>query len=203
MQIFGRLGQALLALYSWYVFSLYATTSMETAPATFGFYRTIFLESGPSLWSTINLIRDFTSRKGLRSRTATTFMIATMLFIVAFPTLGSAMTGYTSAIKSYVPDHQDNNLIRFDRFDPVMYIIHDGSRAGLQDEYAVTMPRDRAKNGAQVNVSTELRVALIIRLTKTRILFLRILPTTHLVLVQHIPSTKISMTFFIQASLPV
>jgi hypothetical protein len=48
------------------------------------------------------------------------------------------MTGYTSIVKAYVPDHQDGNWIRFDRFTQVLYTIHDGDRVGQTKNYLVT-----------------------------------------------------------------
>ncbi|KAF1975556.1 hypothetical protein BU23DRAFT_441890, partial [Bimuria novae-zelandiae CBS 107.79] len=130
--VFGRVGQAILA------WSLYVTTSMETAPITYHSYRVIFLETGPSLWSTVRLIRDFVSRRGLNSKFAMFFMVATMAFALAFPTLTSAMKGYTSIAKAYVPDHENGNRIRFDSFALVLYTIHDGERIGQTNDHLVT-----------------------------------------------------------------
>ncbi|KAF2440444.1 hypothetical protein P171DRAFT_100866 [Karstenula rhodostoma CBS 690.94] len=136
--VFGRIGQLVLVLFSSHVFSIYVTASMETAPITYNSYRAIFLEPNPSFWSTVALIRDFTSRRSLHSNLAMVFMVATMTFTIAFPTLASAMTGYTSAQKAYVPDHQNGNMIRFDNFGLLLYTIHDGERVGLTNEYLVT-----------------------------------------------------------------
>lgn len=127
-QVVGRVGQTALAWCSWHVFSLYVTTSMETAPITFNSYRAIFMENGPSLSSTVLLLRDFVSRKGLHSKIAMAFMMVTIIFTLAFPTLASAMTGYTTTSEAYVPDHQNVNQIRFDQFASLLYTIHDGER---------------------------------------------------------------------------
>ena len=61
-------------------------------------------------------------------------MVATMLFILAFPTLMSAMSGYDSNVVSRVQDG-DNNLVPFDKFVRVLYVIHDGWRVGKEGEY--------------------------------------------------------------------
>jgi hypothetical protein len=53
------------------------------------------MQSEASFRATVRMIRDFTSRRGLKSKIAMVFMIATMIFVMAFPTLASAMTGYT------------------------------------------------------------------------------------------------------------
>lgn len=111
---------------------------METAPITYQSYRAVFLETGPSFWSTVLVIWDFCHRKRLHSPIAMVFMVASMVFTLCFPTFGGAMTGYTSMVKAHVPDHQDGNWIRFDRFTQVLYTIHDGDRIGQSKDYFVT-----------------------------------------------------------------
>ncbi|KAF2020102.1 hypothetical protein BU24DRAFT_477246 [Aaosphaeria arxii CBS 175.79] len=136
--IVGRGGQALLALCSWRVFALYVTTSMEVKPVTYGSFGSIFIQFGPSVSSIGGLVRDFTFRKSLHSKIAMIFIIASMAFILSFPTLASAMTGYTGFVKSYVPDPQTGNFIRFDQLRPVAYIIHDGERIKQNETFFVT-----------------------------------------------------------------
>jgi hypothetical protein len=151
--MFGRVGQALLALFSWHAFSIHTTVSMGTSPTTYQFYRTIFLESSPSFRSTIGLISNPTSLKSIRSKTAMAFMVATMIFILAFPTLAGAMTGYTSVVKAYIPDISDANMIRFDSFDAIIYVIHDGKRIKIQDNQIVTVVRKQSEDLGSSNVS--------------------------------------------------
>lgn len=135
-QVFGRGGQALLAMVSWSVFVKYVTTSMEVMPVTFATYRTIFLQDQAPIFAIPRLIRDFSTRLALHSRFAMTFMIISMIFIWAFPTLGSAMTGYSSNVKPFVPD-AENNLISFGKFSHHLYTIHDGKRINQSNEYMV------------------------------------------------------------------
>lgn len=54
-------------------------------------------------------------------------MLATMLLILAFPTLGSAMTGYTPKSHPYIPDDQGFN-IPYEKYGNILYVIHDGDR---------------------------------------------------------------------------
>lgn len=54
-------------------------------------------------------------------------MVATMFFILAFPTLMSAMSGYDSNVVSRVEDGEDN-LVPFDKYSRLLYVIHDGWR---------------------------------------------------------------------------
>ncbi|KAF2467368.1 uncharacterized protein BDR25DRAFT_173805, partial [Lindgomyces ingoldianus] len=125
----GRGGQALIAVTSWKVFAKYVTVSMEVMPVTFNTYRTVFLQNDSHVVAVPRLARDFTLRRGLRSKIAMVFMIATMIFIWSFPSFAGAMTGYSANVKSYVLDESDN-YIPFDGFRPVLYVIHDGWRIG-------------------------------------------------------------------------
>lgn len=86
----------MLAYYSWKVFSVQVRVSMENAPITYRTYWVTYLQSEASCRSIFRLIRDFTLKRQLQSKTAMVFMIATMIFVMAFPTLASAMTGYTA-----------------------------------------------------------------------------------------------------------
>lgn len=110
---------------------------MNATPVTFNTYRTVFLQNDSSLVAIPRLIRDFARRRGLHSTTAMVFMIATMIFILVFPSFASAMTGYSGRLKSYIPD-ASNNYISFDGFRSVLYVIHDGWRIGKTGDYVVT-----------------------------------------------------------------
>jgi hypothetical protein len=62
------------------------------------------------------------------------FMIATMVFILAFPTLVSAMSGYDANVASRIHD-RENNLIPFNNYSRVLYVIHDGWRINQDGNY--------------------------------------------------------------------
>ncbi len=47
------------------------------------------------------------------------------------------MTGYTPHIKAFVTS-ETGVLIPYSDFQPVVYIVHDGSRVNLTDDYVVT-----------------------------------------------------------------
>lgn len=89
------------------------------------------------------------------------FMVATMIFILAFPTLAGAMTGYTSVVKAYIPDITDANMIRFDSFDAIIYVIHDGKRIKIQDNQIVTVVRQQSEDLGSSNVSDRSLVPLL------------------------------------------
>ncbi|KAI3393152.1 hypothetical protein diail_4677 [Diaporthe ilicicola] len=132
----GRLGQSLLACFSWKAFSVYVRASMETNPITYRTFWTTFMQREPSLQSITRLIRDFASKRGLRSKVAMAFMVITMLFVMAFPTLASAMTGYTANNEAVIK-MQDGTQTPFGDFRQLTAIIHDGSRVGLEADYKV------------------------------------------------------------------
>ncbi|KAF9768377.1 hypothetical protein IL306_014346 [Fusarium sp. DS 682] len=100
--VVDRGGQTLLALISWRAFSDYLAVSIMTKPAT---YTTVWLlrfQTDPSFVSIMGLLHQFIWRRGLASRAAMSFMVAAALLILAFPTVASSMTGYTTVNKVYI-----------------------------------------------------------------------------------------------------
>lgn len=126
-----------MAYYSWQAFSSYVRVSMETGPVTFDTFFATHLEETASLKSTVKMVRDFSTRRCLRSRPAMAFIIATMIYILAWPTIAGAMTGYTSAESAFVSDIR-GSLTPLENFLPVLYVIHDGWRVDLEGDYLVT-----------------------------------------------------------------
>jgi hypothetical protein len=133
----GRGGQLLMALVSWREFGRYLTICMETQPVTYQLFRTIFIENDASVLSTYRTIRSFIWQRRLRSNTAMIFMTATMIFILAFPTLISAMSGYDLNVASRIQD-SENNLVPFNKYSRVLYVIHDGWRIEQDGNYWIT-----------------------------------------------------------------
>lgn len=129
---------------------------MEVQPVTFNTFRIVFLQNESLVLAIPRIIRDFARRRGLQSKFAMTFIVMTMLFILIFPTLGSAMTGYSGNVEAYVPDTSNNN-IPFSSFRPLYYIIHDGDRVGLTKDYEVFAP---SENGAHPQRHHELQLTL-------------------------------------------
>lgn len=82
------------------------------------------------------------------------FMVVTMLFVLAWPTIASAMTGYDSNNVAFVKI-RDGSLIRFNSFSPLLYTIHDGSRLdGLTDEYLVPCCSDSGQSFLILNFAS-------------------------------------------------
>lgn len=109
---------------------------MEVQPITYQLFRTIFLENEASLPSTYGTIKSLLWQRRLRSKTAMAFIAFTMVFILAFPTIASAMSGYDANVASYLPD-REGNFIPFNNFSRVLYVIHDGSRINQSEEYQI------------------------------------------------------------------
>jgi hypothetical protein len=138
LQGVGRGGQFLLAFISWRVFAKYLTVCMDIQPINYRLFRTVFLENEASLPSTFNTIRGFVWQRKLRSKTAMIFMATTMIFIIAFPTLTSAMSGYDANVASYVPEDVNNpTYLPFKDFSRALYVIHDGWRIKEDGNYYI------------------------------------------------------------------
>ncbi|GAW22628.1 hypothetical protein ANO14919_121700 [Xylariales sp. No.14919] len=126
--VVGRGGQACLALVSWRLFADCATVSLVTQPLSFAAFRTIFLESEPSIFSTWTIAKSFIFQKRVASKFTSGFIIFDMVFILAWPTLISAATGYVPITWPVIREQgseENPNLIAFSRFRPIAYIIHD------------------------------------------------------------------------------
>ncbi|KAI8626410.1 hypothetical protein F5Y19DRAFT_222498 [Xylariaceae sp. FL1651] len=142
--IVGRCGQAILGFFSWRSFADYATVSMESVPITYTTFITLFLERSPLFISTLRLTWTFILIRGLKSKFVTVLMIINMLFVLAWPTLISLMSGYTPKTEAYVQDFNDN-LIPYASLQSLAYIIHDGWRINLDGDYPV--PSGSAPDG--------------------------------------------------------
>src|SRR5688572_19957539 len=90
-----------MALVSWRVFAEYLQVSLTTKPATYSTVWLIRFQKENSAFTTWKLVSGF-FKIGLASKKAMCFMIWTALFILAFPTFASSMTGYTPYNKAYV-----------------------------------------------------------------------------------------------------
>lgn len=130
MQVVGRLGQVLLTVLSYRTFAAYLTVSLIDAPLSLATFRTIFLEDD-SWGASFGLLKDTASRwrarpgrKRFKEGLVMTFMVLSLLFVTAFPTLAGAMTGYTATYAAYVKDHA-GNYARFTTFRPIVYNISD------------------------------------------------------------------------------
>lgn len=136
-KVIGRLGQTILVLFSWKAFSLHIMASMNRQiPVTYDTFWTFFMAHEVSFGTIWACIRDFASGRSLRCKTTRLFIVLTMMFVMAWPTLASAMTGYNSNNTAFFKT-KDGTFVAFSALQPVLYVVHDGSRVGLGDDYVV------------------------------------------------------------------
>lgn len=111
---------------------------MQVAPITFKTFRTLFCQKDVSTIAGITrLARGFSRRHSLPSKTVVAFMITTMAFILAFPTIASAMTGYSSNVEAFVEDERSTNYVPFNNLRRLYYTIHDGSRLMMSENLQI------------------------------------------------------------------
>ncbi|EXJ55471.1 hypothetical protein A1O7_08398 [Cladophialophora yegresii CBS 114405] len=139
--ILGRGGQALLAAIAFAVYSKALVRSMESSPVSYGTFEAVTLQSG-SLTANFKLARDLLKNKTAQARAAVVWMITSACFVLAFPTILSAMTGYSVNIGSFV-QVDDGNLVQYSNFTLIRYIVHDAHRIDqtLGKDYKVTTGR--------------------------------------------------------------
>lgn len=109
--------------------------SMEHDPVPYGTFEAVTLQN-VSLIALLKLARNYLRNKGTRARTVVAWIIVSAAFVLAFPTLTSAMSGYSANGNSYV--NIDENYVAFSEFRLIRYIIHDGWRIGLDADHLVT-----------------------------------------------------------------
>lgn len=135
------------------------TRMMERSPASFKTFESITLQNS-SVWALGNLIKDYSTNSGVRAKLSVSWMILALSYVLGFPTLMSAMTGY-SGTSWLLPSPQwppqpkatnygsvpatsqpyiqtpDGSQVHWSSFRLVNYIIHDGWRVGLTGDYIV------------------------------------------------------------------
>lgn len=108
----GRGIQFAMGFIAFNVFSKSLLRSMEQAPVSYRTFEALAF-SGTSISTFLKLLSDFLTNRGLRARLAMAWIIIATVYVVAFSTLMSAMTGYSANSQPYVED-TDNNLIPWD-----------------------------------------------------------------------------------------
>ncbi|TID18941.1 hypothetical protein E6O75_ATG06062 [Venturia nashicola] len=136
----GRGGQAVLAAISYQIIKRYITSAMEASPISYGTYKTLFLRDGISFTGVIDLIREFSTHRPLTSSWAMNWMVLSAIFVILFPTLISALSGYSSNNHAYIFDGS-GNLMDYQKLFMVDYVIHDASRLNFTFFDTVTNER--------------------------------------------------------------
>jgi hypothetical protein len=109
---------------------------MERNPVSYGTFEAITLQDS-SLFAIFQTSRDLFLNQGPRAKVTVLWMTISATFAIAFPTIASAMTGYSSTVEAVVT--VNGTFIPFSDFQMVRYVIHDGDRVlGLSKDYIVT-----------------------------------------------------------------
>ena len=140
----GRGGQLILAYVNYIVFNEWLLYHMELHLTSYKMYtavafKTTTLETLGVLGKEFLAFGESNWRRLFRWL-AILGMILSTLYVISFPTLMAAMTGYITTYKPYMLD-SDSNLIELDKFQSVGFVIEDASRIGNYSKpLVVTFP---------------------------------------------------------------
>ncbi|QDS77353.1 hypothetical protein FKW77_005407 [Venturia effusa] len=123
----GRGGQTILAIISYQTIKRYITAAMETSPISYGTYKAVFLRDDIPFSSLVALIRECLTYRPLSSTLAMTWIVLSTIFVIIFPTLVSAMSGYSANGHAYIRD-ASGNFMDYENLFLIDYVIHDASR---------------------------------------------------------------------------
>lgn len=142
--VVGRGGQGILVWICFVVYGKALVRSMESTSVSFGTYEAITLQCG-SIAGSLKLARDLLKHPTTQAKFMVFWVILSAVFVLVFPTMASAMSGYAANINSYVAV-DDGNMVRYSSFSLIRYIIHDGERLGdkFEKDYKVIVGRSSA-----------------------------------------------------------
>lgn len=136
--VVGRGGQAVLSIISYTILSKALLHSMESRPATFERYAATSYDIG-SFWALLALCQDlFSKRHTKRSIWVLLATVFVTIYLIAYSTIISAITGYQAVTTAYTAGDDGTTLIRLQDLQMVTAVIRDGSRVGLPDNYNIT-----------------------------------------------------------------
>ena len=110
--------------------------SMEQVSVPIGTFEAITLQDS-TFTAIYKQLRDILSIRSWRNQLRILWVILSTLFIVAFPSLASAMTGYAPVTSAFV-QAPDGQLVPFTSCLPIRYIVHDADRLGLDKPLILT-----------------------------------------------------------------
>ena len=94
-QLLTLTGQGLLSWIAYSVFTKSLVRILEHRPVSYTTFEAITFHNS-TLFSVWLMIKDWVRNGGPRAKAAVMWMIVASLYVLAFPTLMSAVTGYTS-----------------------------------------------------------------------------------------------------------
>ena len=128
----------MLAGISFIIFSKALVRSMESSPVSYGTFEAVTLQNS-SLTATFKLARDLLKNKTARAKALVSWMILNVLFVLIYPTILSAMTGYSVNIGAFI-EVDNGNMVVYKNFTLVRYVVHDAYRINeaLGTDYLIT-----------------------------------------------------------------
>jgi hypothetical protein len=131
--IIGRGGQLLLAWVNYRVFNEWLVYHMELHPTSYKLYAAVAFET-TTIGTLGVLAKEFLAfGQGTWKRffrwLAILSMLLSTIYVLSFPTLMAAMTGYIATYEPYIEDY-DHNLIEWRQIKQVAHIINDAERLG-------------------------------------------------------------------------
>lgn len=144
----GRGGQLLLAWVNYRVFNEWILYHMEIHLTSYKMYTSVAFET--TSLSTLGVLgKEFLAfgesnwRRFFRWLAILSMLLST-LYVLSFPTLMAAMTGYITTYEAYVENYA-RNLIEMDQVlpNPISYIIYDSQRIGNYTKPLVVIEQDK------------------------------------------------------------
>lgn len=135
-QVVGRGGQAVLAFLAYRAFTKALVRHMETSSVSYEVFEMVTLRD-ITLSDLFTLCRDFAFNRNSGRNLLLLWIVISASFILAFPSLASAMTGYNVNTQAFVKGYS-GQLIDFSDFKRVQGVIYDGWRVGLGGSYLIT-----------------------------------------------------------------
>jgi hypothetical protein len=100
---------------------------MVLAPISLLTYKRLFLQKEPSILSTLHMLQEFVRYRALHSGLGMAWIVLSAFFVIAFPTVSSAMTSYTPTTSPYIKDREEKWL-PVDTVQHVDYMVYDAQR---------------------------------------------------------------------------
>ncbi|KAJ9642497.1 hypothetical protein H2199_004878 [Coniosporium tulheliwenetii] len=129
----GRGGQAVLMYIAYRVFTRSLVFSMESRPTPYQVFAAIAFDTVSM--NTIHILgKECVApwQRTRRRRLTIVGLIFASSYILAFPTLISALTGYDATYRPYV-NVTDGSMVPLSSFEDADWVVWDGSRVGLAD----------------------------------------------------------------------
>ena len=129
--VVGRCGQTLLVFVTFQVFTKSVVHTMEKRAVSYPTFAVLSLRD-PSLETMLVMAKEWSFYKGLRGKLSVLWIIFASAYVVAFPTLLSAATGYSTRYQPYVSE--SGGLVPLQNFTQThntTFIVEDWRRIGF------------------------------------------------------------------------